>query len=173
MNVIICPGIHEPKLTDSFIASLSLEDNSLVFPANHYPAYDSWHIYDWIQKQKLVSQELLFVTFSAGVVGGIGAAIALQLSGFKITAFIAIDGWGVPLFPMFPIYRLSHDHFTHWSSAILGAGDEGFYADPAKSHLELWSAPENCWGCRVSSKNQLISRCTARDYLKLLMSKTY
>ena len=149
MNVIICPGIHPPELTDSFVASLSIDDNLLVFPANQYPAYSSWHIYHWLQQQKLVSQELLFITFSAGVVGGMGAAISLQLRGFKIVAFIAIDGWGVPLLPMFPLYRLSHDYFTHWSSAILGRGNESFYAEPSKSHLELWRSPETCQGWRV------------------------
>lgn len=170
MNVIICPGIHAPKLTDSFVASLSIEQPLLVFPANRYPVYSAWHITHWVRSQKLVSQKLLFITFSAGVVGGIGAAIALQVMGFEIAAFIAIDGWGVPLFPLFPIYRLSHDYFTHWSSAILGQGDEGFYADPAKSHLELWSSPENCYGWRVSDKEKLLSRCSARDYLKYVIT---
>jgi len=169
MNVIICPGIHAIELTNSFIASLSIDHNLLVFPTNLYPAYSSWHISQWIQSQKLVSDELLFITFSAGVVGGIGAAIALQTSGFKITAFIAIDGWGVLLVPLFPIYRLSHDYFTHWSSEILGAGNEGFYADPAKSHLEIWSSSESCWGWRVSRNKEVISRCSARDYLKYLI----
>ncbi|MEM9275454.1 MAG: hypothetical protein AAGA80_21180 [Cyanobacteria bacterium P01_F01_bin.143] len=170
MNVIICPGIHAPELTDSFIASLSIEQNLLVFPTNRYPAYSAWHLAHWVRSQKLVSQKLLFITFSAGVVGGIGAAIALQVMGFEIAAFIAIDGWGVPLFPAFPIYRLSHDYFTHWSSAILGSGNESFYADPAKSHLELWSSPENCWGWRVLDDGKSLSRCSAKDYLKFLMS---
>ncbi len=171
MNVIICPGIHAPELTDGFIASLSIEYNCLVFPANQYPAYSSWHIYHWLQQQNLVSQDLIFITFSAGVVGGLGAAIALQLLGFKIAAFIAIDGWGVPLLPIFPLYRLSHDYFTHWSSAILGAGNESFYAEPDKSHLEIWCSPETCWGWRVLRNEDAVLRCSARDYLQSLLDK--
>ncbi len=176
MNVIICPGIHPPELTDSFVTSLSTDHNLLVFPANHYPAYSAWHICHWLQQQKLVSQKLLFITFSAGVVGGMGAAIALQLRGFKIAALIAIDGWGVPLLPIFPLYRLSHDYFTHWSSAILGSGNEGFYAEPPRSHLEIWRSPETCLGWRVFKNEEvergdggLFLRCSARDYLKFLI----
>ena len=180
MNVIICPGIHAPELTDNFIASVSIEHNLLVFPAHQYPAYSAWHIYHWLQQQKLVSQELLFITFSAGVVGGVGAAIALQLLGYKIVAFIAIDGWGVPLLPIFPLYRLSHDYFTHWSSAILGGANESFYADPAKSHLEIWHSPETCLGWRVIEKSRQAGKgegavrlpCSARDYLNLLLNRT-
>ncbi len=175
MNVIICPGIHAPELTDSFLASLSLEHHHLVFPANQYPAYSSWHIAHWLQQQILVSEELLFITFSAGVVGGIGAAIALQLLGYKIAAFIAIDGWGVPLLPLFPLYRLSHDYFTHWSSAILGGGKESFYAEPATSHLEIWHSPETCLGWRVlgeiGERGRLLLRCSAKNYLKFLLDK--
>lgn len=173
MNVIICPGIHPPELTDSFLASLSITHNQLVFPTNQYPAYSSGHIVHWLQQQTLVSQKLLFITFSAGVVGGIGAAIALQLLGYQISAFIAVDGWGVPLFPMFPLYRLSHDYFTHWSSAILGAGNESFYAEPAISHLEIWRSPETCYGWRISGKEKLLSRCSAKDYLKYLIHENY
>ena len=171
MNVIICPGIHDSALTDSFLASLSLEHNLLVFPANQYPAYSSCHITHWLQQQTLVSQDLLFITFSAGVVGGIGAAIALQLLGYKIAAFIAIDGWGVPLLPLFPLYRLSHDYFTHWSSAILGGGNESFYADPAISHLEFWRSPETCLGWRIRKDGKILLRCSTKDYLKYLILK--
>ncbi len=181
MNVIICPGIHAPELTDRFVASLSIDHNLLVFPANQYPAYSAWHIYHWVQQQKLVSQNLLFITFSAGVVGGMGAAISLQLIGFKISAFIAIDGWGVPLLPIFPLYRLSHDYFTHWSSAILGGGNESFYAEPSQSHLELWRSPETCPGWRViNDRDGMVRqgghdgwrlRCSARDYIKLLLDR--
>ena len=210
MNVIICPGIHAPELTDSFVTSLAIEEhNLLVFPTTQYPAYSSWHVYHWLQQQQLVSQDLLFITFSAGVVGGAGAAIALQLAGYRIAALIAIDGWGVPLLPIFPLYRLSHDYFTHWSSAILGGSNESFYAEPSSSHLDIWRFPEACqgWGVirktrckrpccfalaklypkglsqetrpkrrgqgdKVDERSQtLLLRCSAKDYLKLLLDK--
>lgn len=66
--------------------------------------------------------------------------------GGQIKALIALDGWGVPLGGNFPIYRLSHDSFTHWSSALLGGGTESFYADPPVEHLELWRSPQTTKG---------------------------
>ena len=54
---------------------------------------------------------------------------------------------------------------------MLGQGNEGFYAEPAKSHLELWRSPENCWGWRVVGHKEVILRCSARDYLKYLITK--
>ena len=86
------------------------------------------------------------IAFSAGVVGAIAAAQYWHHRGIAISHFIAIDGWGVPLAAEFPIYRISHDHFTHWSSALLGAGQVNFYADPAVDHLDLWQTPDQTLG---------------------------
>ena len=58
-------------------------------------------------------------------------------------ALIAFDGWGVPLVGNFPIYRISHDQFTHWSSELLGKGDKSFYADPPVEHLDLWRSDKD------------------------------
>jgi len=52
---------------------------------------------------------------------------------------------GVPLVGNFPIHRLSHDYFTHWSSAVLGSGNDSFYADPPVEHLEM-AITANCSG---------------------------
>ena len=52
----------------------------------------------------------------------------------------------MPLTGNFPIYRVSHDYFTHWSSGLLGAGYKGFYADPEVEHLDLWRSPANVYG---------------------------
>ena len=156
MTIIICPGIHPPELTDRFVRSLELQ-NYLVLPTQYLP-YNAIAVYQWLEQQQLSNQPLSFIAFSAGVVGGFGAAIAWQLQGGKIHSFIAFDGWGVPLGGNFPIYRVSHDYFTHWSSAILGAG-LGFYAEPAVEHLELWRSPTSC-GWRVIS-----SGCKTRDTL--------
>ncbi len=193
MKVIICPGIHDSKLTESFLDSVrgdwetgrlgregeenKLDLQWLVLPTEEYAPYSPFAVYHWFiereQSQvwqidsslKSNSDELFFITFSAGVVGGIGSAIALQNKGFKIKAFIAIDGWGVPLWGNFPIYRFSHDYFTHWSSALLGTGKESFYADPPVEHLRMWRSPEICYGWIISDSAPKI-RCSAKDYLQ-------
>lgn len=95
---------------------------------------------------------LAFVSFSAGVVGAIGAAWMWQFLGGTVKAFIAFDGWGVPLWGSFPIHRFSHDEFTHWSSALLGAGSDSFYADPPVAHLDLWAKPQIAQGWWIQSQ---------------------
>lgn len=152
MSVIICPGIHPPDLTQHFLAGLGCVPASLaVFPADRHPAYSSFHILTFLQAQdqQFLSQALLFVGFSAGVVGAAGAALLWERMGHSVKAFIALDGWGVPLFGDFPIHRMSHDPFTHWSSALLGGNGDGFYADPPVQHLDLWRSPQTVQGWQV------------------------
>jgi len=186
MTVIVCPGIHDPDLTWSFLANLGIGANPLrtalsydvlVFPAERYPAYSTLHLLDFLLHQlsnplgnlrgnslsnprgnsrpfkpfpalqlEAIEMPLVFLGFSAGVVGAIGAAHLWQWLGGTVKAFIALDGWGVPLYGNFPIHRISHDYSTHWSSALLGAGNEGFYADPPLPHLELWRSPHTTQG---------------------------
>ena len=151
----------------------------LVFPTEKHPPYSPLAVYDWLNKPEILTDKLLFIAFSAGVVGGIGAAIALQEKGVNIKAFIAIDGWGVPLWGNFPLYRFSHDYFTHWSSAILGTGKESFYADPPVEHLAMWRSPETCQGWIVSNSNRCWCNinasktskvsCSAKDYLQQII----
>ena len=163
MTIIICPGVHPPELTDRFIRSLELQ-NYLVLPTEIYLPYNAIAVSQWLDRQALSkTQALSWIAFSAGVVGGFGAAIAWQLQGGKIHSFIAFDGWGVPLMANFPIYRVSHDYFTHWSSSILGAG-LGFYVEPAVEHLELWRSPISCCGWRVISPGWKTSD-TLNNYL--------
>lgn len=153
-KIIICPGIHSPQLTDNFIQSLeSLDDfslsNYLVLPTKKYAAYSPFDIREFLRQnlaQPSPSIPLLFLAFSAGVVGAIGAANIWQLSGGKLTALIAFDGWGVPLIGNFPIYRVSHDYFTHWSSGLISFSQDSFYAQPDVTHLDLWRWPHNAWG---------------------------
>jgi hypothetical protein len=119
----------------------------LIFPAQNYLAFSAVHILEFLQRQTgLLEMPLVFISFSAGVAGAIGAALGWQLLGGKVKAFIAFDGWGVPLSGNFPIHRVSHDYFTHWSSALLGSGDDSFYADPPIEHLDLWRSPNTCQG---------------------------
>lgn len=176
MKVIICPGIHETQLTEGFLNSIFrfeeefLFDKNrdlLVFPTAKERAYSPIDIYQWLSSSTTLVN-VLFICFSAGVVGGFGAATALQLQGVKIQAFVAIDGWGVPLLADFPIYRLSHDYFTHWSSAFLGAGKDNFYCDPPVPHLTLWESPETCegWIAKESNDGVIKIKSSAQQYIQ-------
>lgn len=138
-----------------------------VFPAQDYPAYSAIDILQFLCTQESVGESLIFLSFSAGVVGAIGAAWGWQRLGGNVKAFIAVDGWGVPLGGNFPIHRLSHDAFTHWSSALLGSGEDSFYADPTVKHLELWRSPQTARGWRVGKPTK--SPTTASKFLVNLL----
>lgn len=163
MRLVICPGVHEPKLTDCFLEGLSgiwgvaadrpsqpIVDRVKIFPAHKYPPFSALDILHFLCSEDLAGESLVFVSFSAGVAGAIGAAWMWQQIGGQVGAFFALDGWGVPLGGTFPIHRVSHDRFTHWSSAILGSGGESFYADPPIAHLDLWRNPQTAKGWHVS-----------------------
>jgi hypothetical protein len=151
MFLIICPGIHDPSLTENFIQGLELSnycDQILILPTEIYRPYSPSDVSEFLRKDKEIGfkgHSLVFISFSAGVVGAIGVAQNWQKQA-NIKAFFAFDGWGVPLQGEFPIYRISHDYFTHWSSAILGSGQENFYADPPVAHLDLWRSPQTING---------------------------
>ncbi len=186
MKVIICPGVHDLELSDRFLASVFYTTKSsatpgqnsqhlqqpqkfLLFPTEKYPAYSPYHLYRWLKLQNPSQEELFFIAFSAGVVAAIGAILALQNQRVKISGLVAIDGWGVPLWGKFPIYRFSHDHFTHWSSAILGTGKASFYSDPTVEHLTMWHSPENCTGW-ITQQHLPPRKSTAKDYLQEILS---
>ena len=174
-DVIVCPGIHNSSLTDSFIHNL--KDNSdrfvehkwLILPTQNYAPYSPLAVYQWLNKyyhSPSNTPPIILICFSAGVVGGIGAALWWQKNGGKVKAFFAFDGWGMPIVRNFPVYRLSHDYFTHWSSAILGQGDSSFYADPEIAHLDLWRSPNNTVGWWVKSPGMKI-RCSVAEFLQI------
>ncbi len=165
MKAIVCPGIHDSKLTESFVeqllsqlekkaASHCQSENILIFPGRDRPVYSPLHVWQFVRDNldgsdgpREERSPLIFIGFSAGVVGAIGAARQWQRSGGCVAAFFALDGWGVPLYGDFPIYRLSHDYFTHWSSALLGGGiGDSFYAEPEVEHLDLWREPQTVRG---------------------------
>ncbi|HEY9907112.1 MAG TPA: hypothetical protein V6D18_05825 [Thermosynechococcaceae cyanobacterium] len=180
--IVICPGVHLPQLTEAFLAELqaSLGASGLhywVYPAHDLPAYSSLHLLGFLHNrlqfnpaQSFSSLPLVFVSFSAGVVAAIGAAIAWQQGGGQVRSLIALDGWGVPLGGSFPIHRCSHDAFTHWSSALLGGGAESFYADPGVEHLELWRSPQTAFGWQTST-NAPLRRTTAIEFLAALIRR--
>jgi hypothetical protein len=186
MPIIICPGIHEPELTESFIQgclhqsgksfSNQKQVDILIFPEQGYLTLSAFHILHFLDNRlgNKLKLPLIFICFSAGVIGGIGAATAWQLLGGHIQAFIAIDGWGVPLVGNFPIHRLSHDHYTHWTSAYLGMGENNFYAEPAVDHLTMWQSPQSVQGQWVNPsvgfsppKNYL----SASEFLNFLLQR--
>lgn len=175
MTLIICPGIHHRTLTSDFINilheyNLLTIENSLIFPSHEYPPYWGYLIKQFLEQQlnNNKHQELTFIAFSAGVVGAIKAAWSWQNEGGKIKAFIALDGWGVPLLGNFPIYRLSHDFFTHWSSAILGSGTSSFYADPPVEHLDLWRSPHEVLGWQIGKQPKTINTATRTSAIAFL-----
>ena len=178
MQVIVCPGMHEPHLTAAFIKGLEqvMDLNLfqwLVFPADRYPAYSALDILQWLHpqlNQTDLKPSIAIIAFSAGVVGAIAAAQIWQAIGGTIQVFIALDGWGVPLGGDFPIHRLSHDYFTHWSSALLGAGRSSFYAEPAVEHLELWRSPHLVQGWQQPIKAQP-TRAIAASFIATLLHR--
>ena len=185
--LVICPGIHEHALTYEFLATLkaNLADGSkslnlkdvLVFRAQDpYWALSGFHILQFLyehQSSPSTTQPIIFIGFSAGVVGAIGAAWGWQLLGGKVKAVIAVDGWGVPLFGNFSCHRLSHDFFTHWSSSLLGSGQDSFYANPPVEHLTMWRSPQTVTGWWVqSSVDKSSSIClTAAEFLTMLLNR--
>ncbi|MEC4805004.1 MAG: hypothetical protein SAJ12_13650 [Jaaginema sp. PMC 1079.18] len=163
MQIVICPGIHPPELTRAFLVGLNwcspVENNVWVYPADTKPAYSGGDITQFVRRHISLSESILWIGFSAGVVGAITAAWQWQHQGGRVKGLIALDGWGMPLGGDFPIYRMSHDYFTHWSSALLGGGETSFYADPGVEHLTLWNSPHQVWGWQETPAGR--SRITA------------
>ncbi|RZM75237.1 hypothetical protein [Leptolyngbya iicbica] len=161
MTLIICPGIHDVALSDRFLAALNQQLTTIgstlhiaegqVFPSDREAPFNGLAVWSFLQEQANPAEPLVLIGFSAGVVGAIAAANLWQGQGRMVAAAIAVDGWGVPQVGDFPLYRVSHDYFTHWSSAVLGAGADSFYADPPVDHLDLWQFPDRAAGFWVSS----------------------
>jgi hypothetical protein len=165
--------MHEPQLTDAFwnavrqryaqLYSLEIMPMAYKVPEANLGGISPLHVLQFLTQSIAVTEPILIISFSAGVVGAIAAAWAWQLQGGTIRAFLALDGWGVPLSGSFPIYRLSHDEFTHWSSQFLGMGEAPFYAEPEVEHLGLWRSPDQAWGWWLH--NSQPQRTTAADVI--------
>ena len=185
MQIVICPGVHDVGLTAAFLAEMGdALATAIVYPTDRYPPYSPQHLLNFLCgalfssnstaaaaiASATVHAPLCFISFSAGTVGAIGAARQWQRLGGQVAALVAIDGWGVPLYGDFPICRISHDFFTHWSSAALGSGESGFYADPPIAHLNLWRSPQTVQGWWVRSQKGDRIATTAAQFLLTWLS---
>ncbi len=172
MFLVICPGVHEAALTNCFLEALqgamrAFESSEVAWLAREQlygvvgggVPFSGHHTHNVVKRWCDRTSPLVFIAFSAGVVGAITAACLWQDQGGRVESLIAVDGWGVPRWGNFPFYRVSHDEFTHWTSALLGAGTESFYGDPAVSHLDLWQRPEQTLGWQLSPLGAV--RCSA------------
>jgi hypothetical protein len=156
MTLVICSGFHDNKLNNRFLDKLR-EQSIVIEP------YIIITPFSYLNETFSPRKALTLIGFSAGVINAIALAHYWQCQGVRIKALIALDGWGVPLVGNFPIYRLSHDYFSHWSSCLLGSGQENFYADPPVDHLSLWSSPDRVTGWSVGEN--FSQRTTALTFL--------
>lgn len=186
ITIVICPGIHDPRITESFLTTwlsvstyMTNRNNELsiiIYPGKGLLSLSGLHILEFLRDRladKLKSP-VVFISYSAGVVGAISAAMGWQLLGGQVTAFIAIDGWGVPLYANFPIHRLSHDYFTHVSSGLLGSGQSNFYADPPVEHLAMWRSPhtvQGYWADPPSDYSPPKKYLTVAEFLHLILQQ--
>lgn len=173
VSLIVCNGFHPPEATQQLIADISypasdrphrpLSDPRLSIHSHPDPScrqllapLSSRSLRRMLQE---IADPVIFLAFSAGCLAAAGAARHrhYQSSG-QVLALFAIDGWGIPLAEPYPVHRLSHDRFTHLTSA--GPG-EHFYADPAVDHLRLWQRPSQVAGMATPSQ----SRMTAAAFL--------
>lgn len=161
-TIVICPGFHEPALTAQFLRAVGWGDGALLW--DDLSPLDGLGVARRLAA-KATGAPVVFVGFSAGVVGAVGAACHWQQQGNRVMALIALDGWGVPL-PMgtFPVYRLSHDWFT-----CISSGGVGFYCDPPIPHLELWRSPQRALGWQVLGPGWR-ARMTAANFLQAIVA---
>jgi hypothetical protein len=176
--LIICPGFHDPAWTDAFLQNINFPAAHPIwlFPTEKYPACSGMHLLNFMQdcagcnaQRRLGDPHTpppILISFSAGVVGAMQAAWVWQQLGGQIAAILAIDGWGVPLVNEIPCYRLSHDRFTHWSSALLGPGRDSFYAMPDVTHAELWKNPQQVKGWRTDQGSETQTPITAAAFIQ-------
>lgn len=181
--LIICPGFHDRSWTEAFLHNVGFPGTHPIwlFPTEKYPACSGIHLLAFVQscmgddgRGAVPSYNPpILIGFSAGVVGAMQAAWVWQQLGGQIAAILAIDGWGVPLVSEIPCYRLSHDFFTHWSSALLGSGYDSFYAVPEVTHADLWQNPQRVEGRWISQNldSEPQSSVTAAAFIQKIVRR--
>lgn len=176
---IICGGVHSPGFTTNFVSNFAtvirnkITSKICIVPTLKIRPYDILNIYKFISQEYADARKtspLIFIGFSAGVVGSIGAARLWQGQGGSIKCLFALDGWGVPLWANFPCYRLSHDYFTHFSSHFLGGAEDSFYAEPSVSHLDLWRSTDLVQG--YWQKKYGREKITAINFIEQILLQT-
>lgn len=168
--LIICPGVHGTDWTESCLRGLFPQGSPPTFLINQGLPYGAYGVINQLaQAQVAPNEPLVWLAFSAGVVAASAAATYWHHQGGNVCALIALDGWGVPLAADFPSYRLSHDHFTHWSSQLLGSGLQNFYADPAVPHAQLWQQPQWVQGWQVSGDQRRVT--TAAVFIRQILQE--
>ncbi|MEL6248968.1 MAG: hypothetical protein AAFY78_19540 [Cyanobacteria bacterium J06648_16] len=159
-QLLMSPGFHSPTLTDALITALAVHQPVLPVPLR---------VSDFLARypDPVVAPPIGILAFSAGVVATVPLLWRWQQAGGQVAGLIALDGWGVPLLGDYPIYRLSHDRFTHRSSLPLGSGPLNFYADPPVPHLALWQSPQTALGWQVEQRNgqYRVSEATAIAFI--------
>jgi hypothetical protein len=164
---LVIPGVVPQEATDRFVQQLDIVGGCCV-PAGVAP-YNPWALERFTQTQDLDS-DLVVLAYSAGCVGALGWIPLWQRQKKTIKALIAIDGWPIPFWHKFPLYRVSHDFYTHRTTLRLGAGLEQFYCEPAVEHRRLWTAPEKAWGLwNPSNKPKEAQKTTALDFLQRVL----
>lgn len=153
--LVICPGFHPHCWTDYLIAALSpalavagpqqRPWQLLRSPTILNGAVLRQYLQEHLGPPGNTSAQPIFLGFSAGCVSAATLARYWRDQGQGAT-LLCVDGWGVPLDAAATSYRLSHDRFTHQTSAWLGAGKEAFYADPPVPHGLMWQQPQRVLG---------------------------
>lgn len=186
--LLICPGFHRTEITQRLVQGLktlpALSKLSLLsYPAEAVPGavLSGYGVREFLLTQldwptqnisQMPVQPVFFLAFSAGCLGAIAAAHHWHYLGGTVGAFFAVDGWGVPLAAPFPVHRISHDRFTHDTSALLGSDHIDFYADPAVPHLTLWDQFSQIPGKGVNSAaSPQLASLNAGQFLQIWIEK--
>lgn len=165
MQLLICPGYHSARLTVSFVRCLQRR----VSPRQLWVLSlgEAGNALPWLLNSSqgpCQNQVLKIIGFSAGVVAAYPLALAWHCRGGQVR-LIAMDGWGMPLMGGFPVYRMSHDRWTHDTTYLPSPRESHgyFYAEPAVSHLDFWQSPQATVG--TGSLDGLVQGMTALDFI--------
>ncbi|MEO1094185.1 MAG: hypothetical protein AAFX01_04730 [Cyanobacteria bacterium J06638_28] len=149
--------MHPTTWTESFLAQLdavcpALASDRIVCPHSSGMQWSAYALRAYLTAHT-ITPPVTLIAFSAGCVAASGIAQYWEHQRSPIAALIALDGWGALTVGKFRAYRLSHDAFTHYSSAWLGRGEVSFYANPSVAHAQLWRHPAAVWGQQIGDFN--------------------
>ncbi|MGF1567803.1 MAG: hypothetical protein ACFCVD_07000 [Nodosilinea sp.] len=170
--LVVCGGLHPASYSGQILTILAQDHHLgqlrvLVFspPPPPIAVLSAHALRRWLETALAPTQaatgtypKLIFWAFSAGCVGATALVEYWRRYRGQVLALFLVDGWGVPGITGVPIHRLSHDRFTHATSAWLGAENLSFYAHPAVPHLQLWQQPQLARGWAIGPSGSKISR---------------